>query len=417
MIFAVISVVMSGCNNDLDEVNEPEEQIESQEVSDVTEQEQESESDDMMIEETESGESDIQETDSQVTEDSTIQDSEVEDETTQEDEIEDYTAQDNVTEETIVQEIAEEPVEESAITVVETEPATAPLFEGYTLLEVDGGDLSGHREANVVVDIGFGDREYYAFTNEFGQLIKVTAKEIILQDESTEPTIDGRYFPDEAKVSGTESSTLDEGHVIADSLGGVANAYNITPQNSTLNRYGDQAYMEKVIRDAGGCTDFTAFISYPNTTTQIPSHYTFTYTLMGNVIVDDFDNINPNEVNVAEDTETVVEEPAPAEETAPVDGQVEITMLDKKAEYIILKNTGSEAVDLTGWRILSVRGEQSFTFPMYTLNAGSTVKVGDEARNTVDFHWLDGSGTWNNSKSDPAELYNASGEQVDRYED
>lgn len=34
------------------------------------------------------------------------------------------------------------------------------LFKGYKLIEVDGGDLSGHREPNVVVDVGFGDREY-----------------------------------------------------------------------------------------------------------------------------------------------------------------------------------------------------------------------------------------------------------------
>jgi len=142
------------------------------------------------------------------------------------------------------------------------------LFEGYTLTEVDGGDLSGHRDANVVVDIGFGDRDYYAFTNEYGQLVKVIAKEIRLQDESTEPVLStGRYYSDEAKVSRTKSSTLDEGHVIADSLGGVANAYNITPQNSTLNRHGDQAYMEKVIRDANGCTDFTAIITYPDNKT------------------------------------------------------------------------------------------------------------------------------------------------------
>ena len=172
------------------------------------------------------------------------------------------------------------------------------LFEGYTLIEVDGGDLSGSRQANVVVDIGFGDREYYAFTNEYGQLVKVIAKEIILQDDANEPvTSSGRYYPDEAKVPGVESKNLDEGHVIADSLGGVSNAYNITPQNSTLNRHGDQAYMEKAIRDAGGCTDFVAIITYPNTTTQIPSHYSYTYTINGKVINDEFDNINPDEYN------------------------------------------------------------------------------------------------------------------------
>lgn len=179
-----------------------------------------------------------------------------------------------------------------------TNTSAEDIFAGYTLLYVDGGDLSGHRESNVVVDIGFGDRKYYAFTNEYGQLVKVIAKEIILQDDSTEPVnSNGRYYSDEAKVPGVESKTLDEGHVIADSLGGVSNAYNITPQNSTLNRYGDQAYMEKVIRDAGGCTDFVAIITYPDTTTQIPSHYSYTYTINGNVINDEFDNVNPDEYN------------------------------------------------------------------------------------------------------------------------
>lgn len=166
-----------------------------------------------------------------------------------------------------------------------------PNGQEITVIEVDGGDLSGHREPYVAVDIGYGDREYWAYTNEYGQLVRVVADEIILQDDSKEPvTEDGRYYKDEAKVQGVERSDLDEGHVIADSLGGVSNAYNITPQNSDLNRHGEQAYMEKVIRDAGGCTDFEAIITYPNTDTQIPSHYSFTYTLNGEVIKDEFDN-------------------------------------------------------------------------------------------------------------------------------
>ena len=188
--------------------------------------------------------------------------------------------------------------ETSNTTTDSTTSDTENIFDGYKLIEVDGGDLSGHREPNVVVDIGFGDREYWAFTNEHGQLVKVIAKQIILQDDSKEPVnSSGRYYPDEAKVPGVESKNLDEGHVVADSLGGVSNAYNITPQNSTLNRHGDQAYMEKAIRDAGGCTDFVAIITYPDTKTQIPSHYSYTYTLKGKVIKDEFDNINPDEYN------------------------------------------------------------------------------------------------------------------------
>ncbi|MDN4067650.1 DNA/RNA non-specific endonuclease [Paenibacillus vini] len=174
------------------------------------------------------------------------------------------------------------------------------LFSGYKRIEVDGGDLSGYREPNVVVDVGYGDREYWAFTNEHGQLVRVIAAEIVLQDDNNEPVLStGRYYSDEAKVPGVESDVLDEGHVIADSLGGVSNAYNITPQDSTLNRHGDQAYMEDAIRKAGGATNFEAIITYPNTETQIPSSYQYTYTLMGNVIVDTFDNVNPDEVNAS----------------------------------------------------------------------------------------------------------------------
>ena len=197
--------------------------------------------------------------------------------------------------------------EETVTTVVDEpvveETPTQPnneLFSGYKLIEVDGGDLSGYREPNVVVDIGYGDREYWAFTNEYGQLVRVIADEIILQDDSNEPVLSsGRYYSDEAKVPGVESDVLDEGHIIADSLGGVSNAYNITPQDSTLNRHGDQAYMEDAIRSAGGATNFEAIITYPNTETQIPSSYQYTYTLMGNVIVDTFDNVNPDEVNAS----------------------------------------------------------------------------------------------------------------------
>lgn len=164
------------------------------------------------------------------------------------------------------------------------------------VIEIDGGDMSGTREPNVKVDIGFGDREYWAYTNEHGQLVRVEAEDVVLQDDNTEPvTPEGRYYKDEAKVPGVERKDLDEGHIIADSLGGVSNAYNITPQDSILNRHGDQAYMEKVIRDAGGCSNFVAVITYPDTETQIPSHYSYTYTINDEVINDEFDNVNPDD--------------------------------------------------------------------------------------------------------------------------
>lgn len=217
------------------------------------------------------------------------------------------TTVDKELEETVTEVIEETEVAETTQTAVdqpvaEKTPAQTnnDLFSGYKRIEVNGCDLSGHREPNVVVDVGYGDREYWAFTNEHGQLVRVIADEIILQADSNESvSSSGRYCSDEAKVPGVESDVLDEGHVIADSLGGVSNAYNITPQDSTLNRHGDQAYMEDTIRKAGGASNFEAIINYPNTETQIPSSYQYTYTLMGDVIVDKFDNVNPDEVNAS----------------------------------------------------------------------------------------------------------------------
>ncbi|MGE7663359.1 DNA/RNA non-specific endonuclease [Peribacillus sp. NPDC097197] len=205
----------------------------------------------------------------------------------------------NTDENSIKEETINTDLDGSIVEETTTEP-NDEKFSGYKRIEIDGGDLSGYREPNVVVDIGYGDREYWAFTNEYGQLVRVIADEITLQDDRNEPvTSSGRYYSDEAKVPGVESDVLDEGHIIADSLGGVSNAYNITPQDSTLNRHGDQAYMENAIRSAGGATNFESIITYPNSKTQIPSHYQYTYTLRGNKIVDSFDNGNPDEVNAS----------------------------------------------------------------------------------------------------------------------
>jgi hypothetical protein len=283
-------------------------------------------------------------------------------------------------------------------------------YTNNTLITVDGGDLSGSREANVKVDVGYGEREYWAFTNAYGQLVAVIAENIVLQDDETElVTSTGRYYADEAKVPGTESSDLDEGHVIADSLGGVSNAYNITPQNSNLNRYGDQAYMEKIIRQTNGCSEFVAIITYPNTNTQTPSHYSFTYNMMGNQINDEFDNIDTEdtlESGINENISTTTEENI----------AIAITNLDKVAEYVILTNNSGTDIDITNWRIVSEKGNQSFTFPNGSvLKAGAsfTVTSGDLA-GTGDFTMAQGT-IWNNSDTDPAVLYDANGNEIDRY--
>jgi hypothetical protein len=168
--------------------------------------------------------------------------------------------------------------------------------------------------------------------------------------------------------------------------------------------------MEDWIRKAGGCSNFTAIITYPNTETQIPSHYSYTYTLMGDVIEDSFDNINPDEVNeeiTEEETETQKDQ----------DSQVEIVALDKRAEYVTIENKGTDDIDISGWTIISVKGQQRFTFPSgYVLKAGQKCKLtSGDLKGTSDFTMANTT-IWNNSSSDPAELYNDNGVLIDRFE-
>lgn len=156
------------------------------------------------------------------------------------------------------------------------------------LVEVEPCDLSGDRQPAVKVDIGYdssyANREYWAYTNDLSQVFYVHADELVLQNDELENNGSERYCSDEAKVDGVEASDLDEGHVIADSLGGVSNAYNITPQDSELNRHGTQAKFEEEIREALATgkqvTDFNASIDY-NDNSMIPSEYHVTYKING----------------------------------------------------------------------------------------------------------------------------------------
>ena len=321
-------------------------------------------------------------------------------------------------------------LESNAEAIEETMTWTASMIQQLGLstnktIEVYGGDLSG-------------DREYWAFTNEHSQLIVVIAENIILQDDATEPvTSSGRYYSDEAKVPGVESATLDEGHVIADSLGGTSCSMNITPQNSTLNRHGDQAYMEAVIRQADGCEKFIAIITYENTTTQIPSHYDISYTINGNDIIESFDNINPEEVK-NEDTAVVIgnteENTVPDEvaavviqnqveevETVEAESHVEIVHLDKKAEYVVIKNNGTLAVDISGWKLISEKGAdsggQTYIFSSgYILDVGETVTLiaGKDPVARAGEIIMANKNIWNNSDPDAAVLFDRSGVEVSR---
>lgn len=169
--------------------------------------------------------------------------------------------------------------------------------DAYTLVDAEPCDTSGDRKPNAKVDIGydsnFANREYWAYTNNIGQLIYVQADEIIAQSDRDENSGSDRYCSDEAKVPGVEASDLDEGHVIADSLGGVSNAYNITPEDSYTNRNGNQAEFEEEIRnalyDGSSVTDFEAVINYDDAS-MTPSDYKISYYIDNELVTHTFEN-------------------------------------------------------------------------------------------------------------------------------
>ncbi len=169
----------------------------------------------------------------------------------------------------------------------------------YLKSTVDPCDLSGERAANTIVDIGYGSRKYYALTNKNQQITHVYASKLSLQT-SAELNDQDRYCSDEAKVPGTELSNYDEGHIIADSLGGVSNAYNITPENSYLNRFGAQSQLEELLRTSlkQGSVVSNVFveITYKNNTTMIPYYYHFSFYIDGVYYESGFFNFSTHSV-------------------------------------------------------------------------------------------------------------------------
>ncbi len=93
---------------------------------------------------------------------------------------------------------------------------------------------------------------------------------------------------------------------------------------------------------------------------------------------------------------------------------VKIVSKDLSNEIVGIKNNGSSRVSLAGWKLTSVEGNQSFTFPSGAYaNAGQIVYVtsGPNAKSGHPYYkWTTGN-IWNNS-GDKAILYNASGQQM-----
>ncbi len=191
------------------------------------------------------------------------------------------------------------PVSSTAINSSDANAVTDKIIEpnidqliSNTEVYVDSCDTNGERQPNVKANIGYGSREYYGYTNEYSQLVYVQADSLQLQNSSTEPLVGGRYCDAQANVGGA-SGNYNRGHGIGDALGGDSNAYNIFPQLSSVNGgdYNDiEMNLQSALYNGGSVTNFELKLTYPNSSTNIPSRYTMSYSLNGEYKEHKFNN-------------------------------------------------------------------------------------------------------------------------------
>lgn len=91
--------------------------------------------------------------------------------------------------------------------------------------------------------------------------------------------------------------------------------------------------------------------------------------------------------------------------------------VDLEKELVVIKNVYDKTIDLTGYVLVSVKGNQQFTFPTVILKPGETVTVtsGKDARSDPPRYLLwTKQNIWNND-GDPAKLFTPDGKLVATY--
>ncbi|RAP76604.1 stalk domain-containing protein [Paenibacillus montanisoli] len=96
------------------------------------------------------------------------------------------------------------------------------------------------------------------------------------------------------------------------------------------------------------------------------------------------------------------------------EGNVIISDVNAVNETITVKNNGTSDINLKGWKVVSVTGNQTYVFSDYTLKAGLTVTLvsgADAKSETGKIVWTT-KNIWNNREADPAQLFDATGALV-----
>ncbi|NLT95249.1 MAG: MBL fold metallo-hydrolase [Clostridia bacterium] len=102
---------------------------------------------------------------------------------------------------------------------------------------------------------------------------------------------------------------------------------------------------------------------------------------------------------------------ASSQETA---GLIKIAAVDLVQELVVIQNMGSTSVDMSGWKLVSRKGNDEFVFPEnFVLKAGRSVRIvsGPGAAPGKDTIVWTTKNIWNNS-GDPAVLYDEKGQEI-----
>lgn len=142
---------------------------------------------------------------------------------------------------------------------------------------------------------------------------------------------------------------------------------------------------------------------------------TINFNRTGNVIPS---NLPPSSSN-SSSIQTTKPTPSPSTITptsAPTSGFVKISSIDLSAEIVTILNSSSKPVDLTGWKLVSETGNQTYHFPSGTsIPAGGMLKVesGKKAHAGTNILVWSNANIWNND-GDPGALYDDGGQLVSR---
>ncbi|AYC28739.1 S-layer homology domain-containing protein [Paenisporosarcina cavernae] len=103
-------------------------------------------------------------------------------------------------------------------------------------------------------------------------------------------------------------------------------------------------------------------------------------------------------------------------EPAPVNNNLSITSKDLSTEILAIKNTSTATINLSGWKLVSVQGNQIYEFPNVNLLAGKTIYVtsGPNAKSGNEYLKWTTANIWLNS-GDPAKLINPQGAVISEF--